>query len=206
MKLQVSLSAFAALMLWANVSNACGSAHDPAPLSGVEQGRRVMIAAEREATFLANAAELAADGHKTSAFASSEWALLLDHEGESFTSLAKLELAAAAVEGDTPVNRLLIEDDSAASVSPEPEVSSHFDAVETPALIAADVTASIPEQPAGDADAVDGGWMPVSLLDHEGDDEIAVANAQAELHVAIAGFILETVPSLEFAIDGQEDR
>ena len=196
MKLQVSLCAFAALSLWANVSNACGSAHDPALLDIVEQETQVMIAAEREASFRANAAELAADAHRDAAFASSKWALLLDHEGQSLTLLAGSEVAAPAVEADGFVHRVPAEDENAAAVSPEPEVSFNFDAAETLTLISADLTASIPDQAAKDADALEIGWMPMT----------AVANAGAELQIAIAAFISEAEPSPEQALDGLEDR
>jgi hypothetical protein len=152
-----------------------------------------MIAAEREAASLAIAAELAADAHRTTGFALSEWALLLDHEGESFTFL----LAAAAVEADAFVHRFPAQDENAAAVSPEPGVSFDFDAAETTlALISAELTASIPDEAGEDADALEIGWMPTT----------AMANAEVELRLAIAAFISETVASPELAMDGLEDR
>ncbi len=224
MKLRVPLCALATALLWANVSHACDSAHDAAPVGVVQEESQVMIAAEREAaslaiaaelaadaerttgfdfseqreaSFQAIAAELAADAHRTTGFALSEWALLLDHEGESFTFLTGSELAAAALEADAFVHRFPAQDENAAAVSPEPGVSFDFDAAETTlALISAELTASIPDEAGEDADALEIGWMPTT----------AMANAKAELHVAIAAFISETVPSPDLAMDGLEDR
>ena len=154
MKLRVPLRALATALLWANVSHACDSAHGAAPVGVVQEERQVMIAAEREAASLAIAAELAADADRTTGFAwseqreasfqaiaaelaadahriaFSEWALLLDHEGESFTFLTGSELAAAA-EADAFVHRFPAPDENAAAVSTEPGVSFDFDAAET---------------------------------------------------------------------------
>jgi hypothetical protein len=64
MMLRSSFCAFAALLLWANVSNACDSAHEPDISVNLQQERQDIIAAQAAASFMAVEAELAADADR----------------------------------------------------------------------------------------------------------------------------------------------
>ncbi len=81
----------------------------------------------------------------------------------------------------------------------------NFDEIETLAAVVAEVTASIPDRSWDDA-LLESAWRRGVLLDHEGDDELATAEAANEVHAAVLAFLAEAVPSLELAVDGLEDR
>jgi hypothetical protein len=135
MKLRASLCVFAALLIWANVSHACDSTHEPQPsLNLIQQERQAQIAAETAAYVLAIEAELAADADRGAEFASSGGVLLLDHEGESLALLTASEMVASAQlldesvvgqsvdpslpsQADAPVRRFLLVDEDPATFS-----------------------------------------------------------------------------------------
>jgi hypothetical protein len=135
MKLRGTLCAFAALLLWANASQACGSTHEPdLRLDIVQQHDQ----AEITTSALAVGAELTAAANESAEFAFSKWMLLLDHEGESFAVVRTAAMAdsdelpdqyagieadapSASVEIDVPVRRFLVEDEDLAAAWPSDE-------------------------------------------------------------------------------------
>jgi hypothetical protein len=126
MKLRASLCVFAALLIWANVSHACDSAHEAnLSLNLVQEEMQEIIAAQAAASSMAIEAELAADADRIAdydAVPTETWTrqadigayvltveaeltadistLLLDHEGESFAFLTASEMAATAQASD----------------------------------------------------------------------------------------------------------
>jgi hypothetical protein len=96
MMLRSSLCAFAALLLWTNVSNACDSAHEPdISLNLVQQERQDIIAAQAAASFMAVEAELAADADRITDYAVPD---------ETWTRQANIGAYVLAVEAELTAN------------------------------------------------------------------------------------------------------
>jgi len=69
MKLRGSLCAIVAVLLWANVSHACDSAHHVVSVDRIQQKSESDTAAQTAASLIAVEAELAADGDRTADYA-----------------------------------------------------------------------------------------------------------------------------------------
>jgi hypothetical protein len=179
MKLRSSPCAFAALLLWANVSQACVPAGEPVSSNFTNEEPSAPIAAEITTPTPAPDA-------KKAEFALPNWTLFLDHEGDTFTTLTASQIGAsehpsdehAATEpfgplpsalADVPVRRFLVDDEDVAAFSLTPEERAYSESK------GSDQTGSTLSS-AAEAEFAFPNWMV--LLDHEGESFTSVSASQ----------------------------